>query len=54
MNRFFYNWINCKNNYINFSDEGEKFYYGEKKFIRGRTSKNVYKSNINLSQSESE
>ena len=39
--------------YINYSDDGKKFYNGEEEFIGDRTSKNVYKSNVILSGSES-
>ena len=39
--------------YVNYSDDGKKFYNGEEEFIGDRTSKNVYKSNVILSGSES-
>ena len=39
--------------YVNYSDDGKKFYNGEEEFIGNRTSKNVYKSNVILSGSES-
>ena len=38
--------------YVNYSDDGKKFYNGEEEFIGDRTSKNVYKSNVVLSGSE--
>ena len=39
--------------YVNYSDDGKKFYNGEEEFIGDRTSKNIYKSNVILSGSES-
>ena len=39
--------------YVIYSDDGKKFYNGEEEFIRDRTSKNIYKSNVVLSGSES-
>ena len=39
--------------YVNYSDDGKKFYNGEEEFIGDITSKNISKSNIVLSGSES-
>jgi len=50
---FFPTWQTVKITYVNYSDDGKKFYNGEEEFIGNRTSKNVYKSNVILSGSES-
>ena len=41
-----------KMTYVNFSNDGKKFYNGEEEFIGKRNIKNVYISNVVLSGSE--
>ena len=42
-----------KMTYVNFSNDGKKFYNGEEEFIGKREIKNVYTSNVVLSGTES-